>query len=110
MNRLRIEYFYENGTAEILHTISSDIGNVTSVANQMTTLSITSVLQVFGGIIGLAVLDWKMAVFILLFIPLKFLLVYYFPNPDKPEPKFCHFAQEIVVKCLKGKIKQLSKC
>lgn len=78
MNRLRIEYFYENGTAEILHTISSDIGNVASVANQMTTLSITSVLQVFGGIIGLAVLDWKMAVFILLFIPLKFLLVYYF--------------------------------
>ena len=23
-----------------------------------------------------------------------------YPNLDKPEPKFCHFAQEIVGKCL----------
>ena len=26
------------------------------------------------------------------------------PNPDKPEPKFYHFAQDFVVKCLTTKI------
>ena len=28
------------------------------------------------------------------------------PNPDKSEPKFCHFAKEIVVKCLTVKISE----
>ena len=31
---------------------------------------------------------------------LIFAIFFQFPNPDKPEPQFCHFAQEIIVKCL----------
>lgn len=26
--------------------------------------------------------------------------VYIYPNPDKPEPKFCHSGQDFVMKCL----------
>lgn len=78
MDKLKIGYYDETGSAEIANTIGSDISNVASVADQITTFSISSILQIVGGIVGLSMLDWKMAVLIALLIPVKFLVVYYF--------------------------------
>lgn len=78
MNKLRIEYYSENGSAEIVHAVSNDIDNIASVANQMTSFSVTSILQIVGGVMGLAVLNWKMTVLIVLLIPIKFMVVYFF--------------------------------
>lgn len=78
MERLKIDYFDEKGSTEIANTINSDINNVASVADQITTFSISSVLQIVGGIVGLSILDWKLALLITLLVPIKYLVVYYF--------------------------------
>lgn len=78
MDRLKIDYFDEKGSTEIANTISSDISNLASVADQITTFSISSILQIVGGIVGLSILDWKLALLITLLVPIKYLVVYYF--------------------------------
>lgn len=78
MDKLEIGYYEEKGSAEIANTIGSDISNVASVADQITTFSISSILQIVGGIVGLSILDWKLALMIALLIPVKYLVVFYF--------------------------------
>ncbi|GAA0803269.1 hypothetical protein GCM10008910_36220 [Faecalicatena orotica] len=78
MDNLNIGYYDEKGSAEIANTISSDISNMASAADQITTFSISSILQIVGGIVGLSILDWKLALMITLLIPVKFLVVLYF--------------------------------
>lgn len=78
MDKLKIGYFDEKGSTEIANTIGSDISNVASVADEITTSSISSILQIVGGIVGLSMLDWKLSLLIVLLIPVKFLVVYYF--------------------------------
>lgn len=78
MDRMSIKYYSENSSAEVLQMLNSDIGNIASVADHLMTVSITSALQAFGGIIGLFLLDWRMTILIVLLIPVKLLLVYYF--------------------------------
>lgn len=78
LKKLSIQYFDEKGSVEITNTINADINNVASIANQITTFSVSSVLQIIGGIVGLALLDWKLALLIVLIIPIKFIIVYFF--------------------------------
>lgn len=78
MSKLKIGYYDEKGSAEIANTVGADISNVASVADQITTFSIGSFLQIIGGIVGLSLLDWKLALLIVLVIPMKFIIVYYF--------------------------------
>lgn len=78
MDRMSIKYYSENSSAEVLQMLNSDIGNIASVADHLMTVSITSTLQAFGGIIGLFLLEWRMTILIILLIPAKLLLVYYF--------------------------------
>ena len=58
---MKIQYFAERGSAEIINTIGMDIDNVSSVVDQITQFSISSILQIIGGVVGLSLLDWKLA-------------------------------------------------
>ena len=71
INRMKIQYFAERGSAEIINTIGMDIDNVSSVVDQITQFSISSILQIIGGVVGLSLLDWKLAILIEAIIPLK---------------------------------------
>ncbi len=77
INKMKIQYFDERGSAEIINTISMDIDNVSSVVDQITQFSISSLLQIIGGVVGLSLLDWKLAILIEAIIPLKFIIVSY---------------------------------
>lgn len=83
INRMKIQYFDERGSAELINTISMDIDNVASVVDQITQLSISSILQIIGGIVGLSLLDWKLALLIEAIIPLKFIIVSYCANKKR---------------------------
>lgn len=64
INRMKIQYFAERGSAEIINTIGMDIDNVSSVVDQITQFSISSILQIIGGVVGLLLIDWKLAILI----------------------------------------------
>ena len=83
INRMKIQYFAERGSAEIINTIGMDIDNVSSVVDQITQFSISSILQIIGGVVGLSLLDWKLAILIEAIIPLKFIIVSYCANKKR---------------------------
>lgn len=78
IENLPIEYYAEKGSVEITNTLGADIDNVASITDQITTFSIASILQIVGGIVGLSLLDWKLALLIVFLIPIKYLTVYHF--------------------------------
>ena len=58
--------------------IRTDISNMASITDQITAISVSSILQVGSGIIGLSIIDWKMAIFVVSFIPIKYGIISYF--------------------------------
>lgn len=78
MNRLKWQYFDEKGSADFTNMIRTDISNMASITDQITAISVSSILQVGSGIIGLSIIDWKMAIFVVSFIPIKYGIISYF--------------------------------
>lgn len=78
MNRLKLQYFDEKGSADFTNMIRTDISNMASITDQITAISVSSILQVGSGIIGLSIIDWKMAIFVVSFIPIKYGIISYF--------------------------------
>lgn len=72
---LPIDYFYNKSSAEIVSNISTDINGISSIMDRVASLSIFSLLQIISGIIGLAILDWKLTLLILILLPLKYLAI-----------------------------------
>ena len=83
INRMKILYFAERGSAEVINTLGLDIDNVSSVVDQITQFSISSILQIIGGVVGQPLLDWKLAKMIEAIFPLKFLIVAYCANKKR---------------------------
>ena len=63
-----------NGT-EILNMITNDISSISLLTDKIAAITLTSVLQFFGGIIGLLFLNWPMALCVILLIPAKYFLI-----------------------------------
>ena len=78
IERLKLSYFSEKSNAEILNVLENDIKNISSIVDQVANFSLSSILQVIGGIVGLMLLDWHLAILILFLIPVKFIIVNYF--------------------------------
>lgn len=78
IDRLKLSFFAEKSNTEILNILENDIKNISSIVDQVASFSLSSILQVVGGIVGLMLLDWHLAILILLLIPLKFVIVNYF--------------------------------
>ena len=69
--RIKANYFSSKNYAEILNNINIDIGNMTSVADEGVFFVVTQAFSMVGGIIGLFILDYRMTLMVLLFIPVK---------------------------------------
>mgnify|MGYP002427190782 CR=1 FL=1 len=83
LSRLKQSYYEEEDGAGITNVLNTDINNIASVADQITTFSILSFLQIVGGMIGLAILDYKLAILIIVIIPIKLIIVSYYSKKKK---------------------------
>ena len=61
-----------------MNRISTDIGGVGTLVDSSVMSIISYVLQIISGIIGLFVIDWKLAVLVLAIVPVKYLLIRFF--------------------------------
>ena len=75
--KIKADYFSNKNYAEILNNINVDIGNMTSIADDSVFFVITQAFSMVGGIIGLFILDYKMTIMVLLFIPTKAIIMKY---------------------------------
>lgn len=81
--KIKADYFSNKNYAEILNNINVDIGNMTSIADDSVFFVITQAFSMVGGIIGLFILDYRMTIMVLLFIPAKAVIMKYFAKIRK---------------------------
>ena len=81
--RIKANYFSSKNYAEILNNINIDIGNMTSVADEGVFFVVTQPFSMVGGIIGLFILDYRMTLMVLLFIPVKAVIMKHFAKKRK---------------------------
>ncbi len=81
--KMKAEYFTAHNYAEIMNNVQMDVENMASIADDSTFFVITQIFGISGGIIGLFVIDWRMTVLVLAFIPIKYLAVRYFARQRK---------------------------
>lgn len=79
----KIDYFLHNNSAEITNKISTDIYNVSSLVDSSIMNMFGYVLQVFSGIAGLLVINWKLALLVLSVVPVKYFLIRRFSKEEE---------------------------
>lgn len=81
--KLRVNYFNNTNYAETLNNINMDINQMRSVADSSVFFVITQAFSMTGGIIGLFIIDFRMTILVLLFIPIKCVVMKYFAKKQK---------------------------
>lgn len=81
--KLRVNYFNNTNYAETLNNINTDINQMTSIADSSVFFVITQAFSMAGGIIGLFIIDFRMTILVLLFIPIKCVVMKYFAKKQK---------------------------
>lgn len=81
--KMKISYFSNKNYAEILNNINVDISNMTSIADEGVFFVATQAFSMVGGVIGLFILDYRMTILVVLFIPIKYVVMKYFAKQRK---------------------------
>lgn len=71
----KMEYFTHNNSAEIVSRLSTDIESVSSLVDSNIMYAFGYVLQIISGVVGLFVINWKLALLVLAVIPVKYMLI-----------------------------------
>lgn len=81
--KLKAGYFDKKNYAEILNNLNIDVNNMTSIADESVFFVLTQAFSMIGGVIGLFILDYRMTILVLFFIPIKFVITRYFAIKNK---------------------------
>lgn len=81
--KLKVDYFNNTNYVETLNNISTDISQMTSIADDSVFFVITQAFNMTGGLIGLFIIDFRMALFVLIFIPVKYIVMKHFVKKQK---------------------------
>ncbi|MCY6958489.1 ABC transporter ATP-binding protein [Clostridium brassicae] len=73
--KINSKYFTSINYAEILNNINFDINTIASIADGNLFFVLTQGFSMLGGIIGLFIIDYRMAIMVLIFIPLKYIVM-----------------------------------
>ncbi len=74
----KMDYFVQNNSTEIMNKISTDIHSVSILSDGSMMGVFSYILQIISGIVGLFVIDWKLACIVLAVVPVKYLCIHSF--------------------------------
>lgn len=77
ITNLKMKYFETSNSTEILNNIETDIGNISSISDENLIFVLTQIFNIIGGLIGLIIINFKLTLMVILFIPLKYFLTTY---------------------------------
>lgn len=83
LSRLNMSYFDEKNDAEILNNLRMDIENICMVADNSLFFVFAQIFSIIGGMVGLFILNAKLAGLVVLLIPIKYLIARYFAKQNK---------------------------
>lgn len=76
--KLKVTYFTNRNSAEIIENVRNDISNVSLVTDEIFGITIGYFFTVISGLIGLLIISWKLTVIVILIVPLKYIIVNWF--------------------------------
>ncbi len=81
--KLKVSYFGSTNYAEILNHISVDTGKMASIADNNVFFVVSQAFSMAGGMAGLIIIDVRMTLLVLAFIPVKCFVMRYFAKKQK---------------------------
>lgn len=81
--KLKISYFNNTNYAEIMNNVNMDVNKMASIADNSVFFVVTQAFSMVGGIIGLFIIDYRMTLLVLVFIPIKCIVMKYFAKRQK---------------------------
>lgn len=81
--KMKISYFNETNYAELLNNINTDINKMVSISDESVFFVVTQAFNMIGGMIGLFIIDYRMSILVIIFIPIKCIAMKYFAKKQK---------------------------
>jgi len=72
---LKVEYFTERNSAEVIESMQTDVTRTSSITDQMFVIMISFIFRAVSGLTGLLVISWKLSLIVLLLGPVKYITV-----------------------------------
>lgn len=75
---LKISYYRDNSFYKVINNTFSDMNYLSQIANADMIQTLVSIFKIIGGMIGLAIINWKMMLLTICIIPISLLLSHFF--------------------------------
>lgn len=83
LSRLPMNYFDTKNYGEIFNNLKADIQNVSMIADNSLFFVFAQIFSIIGGIVGLFILNFKLAFLVILLIPIKYFIARFFANRNR---------------------------
>lgn len=74
MLRLPIAFFKESTNTKVIWSLEYDVANIARISDSVFIVSLVQSLSMLGGVVGLAIINWKLSLLVLFVIPIKVLI------------------------------------
>ena len=81
--KMEMSYFNNTNYAELLNNINTDIGKMVMISDESIFFVVTQTFNMIGGLIGLFIIDYRMSILVIIFIPIKCIVMKYFAKKQK---------------------------
>jgi len=81
--KLKMQYFNGTNFAEIINNINMDVASIGMLTERSTFYIVSSIFRIFGGIIGLLIIDRRLALLVLMIIPIRYWIVSFLAKAGK---------------------------
>lgn len=81
--KMKMSYFNNTNYAELLNNINTDIGKMVMISDESIFFVVTQTFNMIGGLIGLFIIDYRMSILVIIFIPIKCIVMKYFAKKQK---------------------------
>lgn len=72
--KIELKYFGKKNHSQIFSTINTDINSICQIADHSLFFAFTQLFTICGGIIGLFILNYKLAILVVILIPIKYII------------------------------------
>lgn len=81
--RAKMSYLNSKNFTETINNINMDVSNISMITDDFFTFRIFQIFRIIGGFAGLLMINYKLTILILLFIPLRYMLTSFFTKTKK---------------------------
>lgn len=83
LSSVSVAYYNDKSSTKILQNIETDINNIGRICDENVFFVISQTLTLFAGLTGLLLIDIRLSVLAIIFIPIKYVLVRYFSKKNE---------------------------